>query len=137
MRLVLLTIFAGIGIATAQKAVPGVDTARTARIAPRMKGFVDQAQIAGAVTLFAHKGQIVHFEAVGYQDIESKKPMAKDSIFQIMSMTKPMVATAIMMLAEDGKVALTDPVEKYLPEFRGHREIISDKVVSKHFMKNN
>ena len=119
MRLVLLTIFAGIGIATAQKAAPGVDTARTARIAPRMKGFVDQAQIAGAVTLFAHKGQIVHFEAVGYQDIESKKPMAKDSIFQIMSMTKPMVATAIMMLAEEGKVALTDPVEKYLPEFRG------------------
>ena len=102
---------------------PGVDASRAARIAPRMKAFADQGQVAGTVTLFAHKGQIVHLEAAGYQDAEARKPMAKDSIFQIMSMTKPMVATAIMMLAEEGKVGLTDPVEKYLPEFRGQMMI--------------
>ena len=110
-------------VLSAQKPAPAVDAARAARIAPRMKAFVEQGQVAGTVTLFACKGQVAHFEAVGYQDFESKKPMAKDSIFQIMSMTKPMVATAIMMLAEEGKVALTDPVEKYLPEFRGQMMI--------------
>ncbi len=122
-RLLLLPLLSlsATGWVIAQKAAttPGVDASRTARIAPRMKAFSDQGQVAGTVTLFAHKGQIVHFEAAGYQDAESRQPMAKDTIFQIMSMTKPMVATAIMMLAEDGKVALTDPVEKYLPEFRG------------------
>jgi CubicO group peptidase (beta-lactamase class C family) len=100
-----------------------VDAARVARIGPRLKAFADQGQVAGTVSLFAHKGQIVHFEASGYQDAESRKPMSKDSIFQIMSMTKPMVATAIMLLAEEGKVALVDPVEKYLPEFRGQQVI--------------
>ena len=105
------------------RSAAGVDAARLARIAPRMKTLVDQGQIAGTVTLFAHKGQVVHFEAAGYQDAEARKPMTKDSIFQIMSMTKPMVATAFMMLAEEGKVALTDPVEKHLPEFRGQMMI--------------
>jgi CubicO group peptidase (beta-lactamase class C family) len=121
MKLVLLAVLAT--SLFAQKTAPAVDPARAAKIAPRMKGFADQGQIAGTVTLFAVKGQIVHFEATGYQDAESRKPMAKDSIFQIMSMTKPMVATAIMMLADEGKVAVTDPVEKYLPEFRGQMVI--------------
>ena len=58
-------------------------------------------------------------EAVGYQELETKKPMKADSIFQIMSMTKPVVAIAIMMLVEEGKVAVSDPVERHLPEFRG------------------
>jgi CubicO group peptidase (beta-lactamase class C family) len=120
--LALLLVCAGALLA--QKALPGVDAVRMARIAPRMKAFADQGQVAGTVTLFAHKGQIAHFEAAGYQDAESRKPMAKDSIFQIMSMTKPMVATAIMMLADEGKVAITDPVEKYLPEFRGQMAIV-------------
>ena len=58
-------------------------------------------------------------EAAGYQDIEAKKPMRTDSIFQIMSMTKPVTGTGIMMLMEEGRLALIDPVEKYLPEFKG------------------
>lgn len=117
----LLLLMGGAGLLLAQKAAApgGVDGTRLGRIAPRMKALVEQGQIAGTVTLFAHQGQVVHFEAAGYQDAEAKKPMTKDSIFQIMSMTKPMVATAIMMLAEEGKLALTDPVEKHLPEFRG------------------
>ena len=73
--------------------------------------------VAGAVTLVAHDGEILEFEATGMADIEARKPMQKDTIFQIMSMTKPVTAIGIMMLAEEGKLALRDPVEKYLPEF--------------------
>jgi CubicO group peptidase (beta-lactamase class C family) len=84
-----------------------------------MKTFVDQGTVAGVVTLLARHGVIASLDAVGYQDLETKKPMKTDSIFQIMSMTKPVVAVAIMMLVEEGKVAVSDPVEKHLPEFRG------------------
>ena len=85
----------------------------------RMKDYVDRGSIPGAVTLVRHKGEIVSLDAVGYQDIEAKKPMTKDSIFQVMSMTKPFTGVAIMMLVEEGKIALNDAVEKLLPEFRG------------------
>lgn len=95
------------------------DSAQLAKIAGRMKELVDQQRIAGTVTLFQEKGELVHFEAVGWQDIENKKPMRKDSIFQIMSMTKPFTGTAILMLAEAGRLSVSDPVEKHLPEFRG------------------
>jgi len=95
------------------------DSAQLAKIAGRMKELVDQQRIAGTVTLFQQKGELVHFEAVGWQDIENKKPMRKDSIFQIMSMTKPFTGTAILMLAEAGRLSVSDPVEKHLPEFRG------------------
>jgi CubicO group peptidase (beta-lactamase class C family) len=95
------------------------DSAQLAKIAGRMKELAEQQRIAGTVTLFQEKGELVHFEAVGWQDIENKKPMRKDSIFQIMSMTKPFTGTAILMLAEAGRLSVSDPVEKHLPEFRG------------------
>lgn len=99
----------------------GMDAERVKRIPVRMQQFVDQGVIAGSVTLIARHGEIAEFDAVGFQDIETKKPMAKDSIFQIMSMTKPFVSTAILMLAEEGKLAVSDPVEKYLPEYKGQQ----------------
>jgi CubicO group peptidase (beta-lactamase class C family) len=88
-------------------------------IRERMKDYVDRGTIPGAVTLVRHKGEIVAFDATGYQDIEAKTPMTKDSIFQVMSMTKPFTGVSIMMLLEEGKLALNDAVEKHLPEFRG------------------
>jgi len=97
----------------------GMDAERLARIAPRMKYFVEKGTIAGAVTLVARHGGIAGLEAVGYQDLEARKTMRTDSIFQIMSMTKPVTAVALMMLVEEGKVSLSAPVERYLPEFRG------------------
>ena len=97
----------------------GLDPARLAHIAPRMQELADAQRIAGAVTLVARKGVVAHHEAVGYQDLEAKTPMRKDSIFQIMSMTKPVTGLAVMMLAEDGRLGLLDPVEKHLPEFKG------------------
>jgi CubicO group peptidase (beta-lactamase class C family) len=96
-----------------------MDAAQLARISPRMKAFVEEGTIAGAVGLVARNGEIVYHEAVGVADIEAKRPMRIDSIFQIMSMTKPVVAVGIMMLVEEGKIALSDPVERHLPEFRG------------------
>jgi CubicO group peptidase (beta-lactamase class C family) len=99
--------------------VAGVDQDVLRQIPQRIKSFVDQQTIAGAVTLVAHGSDIVEFDATGMADIEAKHPMQKDTIFQIMSMTKPVTAIGIMMLAEEGKLALRDPVEQYLPEFHG------------------
>ena len=95
----------------------GVDHEVLSQIPQRMKSFVDKQTVAGAVTLVSHGADIVEFDATGMADIEAGHPMRKDSIFQIMSMTKPVTAIGIMMLAEQGKLALRDPVEQYLPEF--------------------
>jgi len=105
----------------------GMDAAQLARIAPVMKEFVDHGQISGAVTLVMRRGTLAHFEATGWQDADAKKPMQKDSIFQIMSMTKPFTGAAIMMLAEEGKLRLHDRVEDHLPEFRGQMVIVSEE----------
>jgi CubicO group peptidase (beta-lactamase class C family) len=90
-------------------------------IPQRMASFIADKTVAGSVTLIAHGDKIVEFDALGMADIEAARPMQKDSIFQIMSMTKPVTAIGIMMLAEQGKLALRDPVEQYLPEFRGQQ----------------
>jgi CubicO group peptidase (beta-lactamase class C family) len=100
-----------------KKAAP--DTQKLAAIPVRMKEFVDRGELAGAVTLVASHGVIRSLNAVGWQNVEDKKPMHTDSIFQIMSMTKPFTGVGIMMLVEEGKLRITDPVEKHLPEFRG------------------
>jgi CubicO group peptidase (beta-lactamase class C family) len=97
----------------------GMDSAHLARIGPRMQTFVDQGIVAGTVTYLQRHGSPAHIQAVGLQDIESKKPMRADSIFEVMSMTKPVTSVAIMMLAEEGRLSLLDPVEKFLPEFKG------------------
>ena len=97
----------------------GLDKARLAQIGPRMQSFVDKQMVAGVVTLVAHNGEVVQSSAVGQQNMEEKKAMAADSIFQIMSMTKPVTGVAVMMLAEEGKLSVSDPVELHLPEFKG------------------
>lgn len=93
------------------------------RIPARMKGFVDDHTVAGIVTLVARHGKIIELDAEGMANIEDARPMQKNTIFQIMSMTKPVTAVGIMMLAEEGKLALRDPVERYLPEFHNQRVI--------------
>ncbi len=91
------------------------------QIAERMEKFIAEKTVAGTVTLVSRGDKIVEFDALGMADIEVARPMQKDTIFQIMSMTKPVTAIGIMMLAEQGKLALRDPVEQYLPEFRGQQ----------------
>ncbi len=100
---------------------PGFDAGRVAQIPARMKELVDKGDIPGAVMLLARHGKIVHLSAVGYQDLESRKPMRTDSIFQIMSMTKPFTGVGIMMMLEEGRLSLNDPVEKYIPAFKGQQ----------------
>jgi len=95
-----------------------LNKAKLAAIAPRMKEFVDAGKAAGVVTLVAHKGEIAHFEATGYTDLETKQAMTEEDIFQLHSMTKPIVALAAMQLVDEGRLSLADPVEKHLPEFR-------------------
>ncbi len=97
----------------------GMDATQLQRIAPRMKAMATEQAVSGAVTLVMRKGTLAHLEVAGWQDLEAKKPMRPDTIFQIMSMTKPVTGVAIMLLVEEGKVRLGDPVEKILPEFRG------------------
>ena len=97
----------------------GLDPNHLAQIPARMRQFVDKGTAAGIVTLVARHGQVAALDAVGYTDLETKQPMKVDNIFQIHSMTKPVVAIAAMMLAEEGKLQVGDPVQKYLPEFRG------------------
>ncbi len=94
-----------------------------AQIPARMQSFVEAKAVAGVVTLVAHGDHIVEFNAAGMGDIDANHAMTKDTIFQIMSMTKPVTSIGIMMLAEEGKLALRDPVETYLPEFKGQRVI--------------
>lgn len=88
-----------------------------------MEQFIAEKTVAGTVTLVAHGDKVLEFDALGLADIEASRPMRKDTIFQIMSMTKPVTAIGIMMLAEEGKLALRDPVEQYLPEFRGQQVV--------------
>lgn len=88
------------------------------RITAQMQSFVDEGQIAGAVTLVARRGEILHLGAVGYADIEHDRPMRTDSIFAIASMTKPFTATAVMILQDEGRLSIDDPVSKYLPRFK-------------------
>ena len=83
--------------------------------------FVQHEELAGAVALVADREKILSVSAVGFADIEAKKPMAEDSVFWIASQSKAMTAVAVLMLVDEGKIALDDPVEKYLPEFKGQR----------------
>jgi CubicO group peptidase (beta-lactamase class C family) len=95
----------------------GMSSERLKRLDARMQEYIDKKLVAGTVTLVARKGKVVHYNAQGHSWIEEKKPMEKDNIFVIMSMTKPIVSTALMMLYEEGKFLLTDPVSKWIPEF--------------------
>jgi len=100
-------------------AAAGMDASRLARIPIKMKDFVDKGTAAGFVTLVARHGHLASLEAVGYQDREAKTPMRTDSLFRIASMTKPMTAAGLMILVDEARLSLLDPVEKYLPEFKG------------------
>jgi CubicO group peptidase (beta-lactamase class C family) len=89
------------------------------RIAAVLQPFVDSHALAGAVTLVADKDRVLSLDAVGYSDVAAGKPMKTDALFWIASQSKSITAAAFMMLVDEGKVKLDDPVEKYLPEFKG------------------
>lgn len=98
---------------------PKFNAEKLAKIPVRMREFVAAGELPGAVTVVGTAEGIVSHEAVGESGVSSARPMPKDALFRIASMTKPITAIAIMLLAEEGKLAVDDPVEKHLPEFRG------------------
>jgi CubicO group peptidase (beta-lactamase class C family) len=97
----------------------GISTERLERLHKGMQGFVDRKEVGGIVTLVAREGKNVDLHAFGFQDIEKNLPMKTDAIFRIASMTKPVTSVAIMMLFEEGKLFLTDPVTRFIPAFKG------------------
>lgn len=97
----------------------GLSTERLSRIGKVLSAEVEQGKLPGAVIAIARKGRLAWFEAVGFQDKPAGKPMAKDAIFRVYSMTKPWTSVAAMALVEEGKLQLTDPVSKHLPALKG------------------
>jgi CubicO group peptidase (beta-lactamase class C family) len=96
----------------------GVSADRLARIRPAMQRYVDAKQLAGVQTLIYRRGAIVHQECVGMADIAAHKPMTADAIFRIYSMTKPITSVAVLMLLEEGRLRLDDPLSRYVPAFK-------------------
>ncbi len=96
----------------------GMDSGRLARIKGVFEADVAKGSIPGAVALVARRSEIAYLEAFGYSDREKQLPMRTDSIFRIASMTKPLVSMSVMMLAEEGRLRLINPVSTYLPEFK-------------------
>jgi len=105
-------------------AISAADPEALSRIQPGMQAHVDKGGINGTVTMIVEHGQTVHFATTGWADRENNKPMRRDSIFQIMSMTKPITGVGIMMMVEVGKLNIHDPVAKYLPEFKDKPNVL-------------
>ncbi|MFN8474595.1 MAG: serine hydrolase domain-containing protein [Anaerolineae bacterium] len=94
----------------------GLSSARLGRVTDLMRRYVDEGKLAGMVGVIFRRGGVAYAEAVGQRDIEAGKPMTLDTIFRIMSMTKPVTSVAAMMLYEEGRFQLNDPISRYLPE---------------------
>jgi CubicO group peptidase (beta-lactamase class C family) len=118
LLLVLLTCAAGAAdLPTAKPESVGMSTQRLGKLKSEMQALVDRNQLPGVVTMVAKDGKVVEFDVAGKRDVESGAPLQKDSIFRIYSMSKPITGVAMMMLFEEGKWQLNDPVSKHIPEF--------------------
>jgi len=95
------------------------DAEKLAGVRKRMQAFVDGKQVSGLVYVVGSSKGVSAYEAIGLRDVASQAPMEKDSLFRIASMTKPLTAVGIMILQEEGKLSVEDPIEKHLPEFKG------------------
>jgi CubicO group peptidase (beta-lactamase class C family) len=112
-----LPLQAGSLVATKPEEV-GFSSDRLGRVHEAVQRHIDAKAIAGAVTMVVRQGRIAHFEAHGVIDVETNRPMPKDGIFRLASMSKPVTAVAVMMMLEEGKLRLTDPVSRFIPEFK-------------------
>jgi CubicO group peptidase (beta-lactamase class C family) len=105
-------------LATAPPESVGLSSERLQRISDVLRADIAKGALPGTVLLISRQGKIAYFEALGHSDPQAKTPMGKDAIFRIYSMSKPITTVCIMMLVEQGKIALSDPVAKYIPEFK-------------------
>ena len=112
---------------------------RLDRLYEEFKQDTDQNKIPGFVAMIMRKGQLAQFKAYGYADIENKIPLQKDSIFRIYSMTKPVTGVALMILIEEGKLSLDDPVKKYIPAFgqtKVYKKMVDNEVVTESLIRD-
>jgi CubicO group peptidase (beta-lactamase class C family) len=103
----------------------GLSSERLKRITAMIERRVAAGQIAGAVTIVGRRGKVVHHVAQGVMDRDTKQPMAPGTMFRIASMTKPVVGVAVMMLVEESKLHLNDPVARYIPEFQNMKVAVA------------
>ena len=118
---ILLLIFSVLSLSVVSSSYEanqvGVSKERLDKIAPVLEENIKAGRFPGFITAVARKGKVVHFETQGYSDVEKQIPLQKDSLFRIYSMSKPVTGVALMILLEEGKVRLNDPVSLYIPEF--------------------
>src|SRR5207248_4629685 len=107
----------------------GLSTARLRRIDALMERCIEQGIVSGAVTLVARKGRVAHLQAHGQMNVEARRAMETDALFRLASMTKPVIAVAVLSLLEEGKLLLTDPVSNYLPTFKGQQVAVPNAPV--------
>ena len=105
------------GLTVAVPESVGMSSERLERLTAALQAYVDDDRLAGAVAIVARRGKIAYMEAVGYRDKESGAPLTTDAIFRIASQTKALASVGVMLLQEEGRLLITDPVGKYLPEF--------------------
>lgn len=129
---VALAMTATVGAAALSEQDPasvGMSADRLHRITALSQRYVDEGKLAGVVSVVARDGAIVHFEAVGQRGADDDRPLTKDALFRIFSMTKPITAVAAMILYEEGLFQLTDPVDKFVPEFAEMTVLGEDGVI--------
>ena len=133
MRIVLILIMLVASIGVQAKPLPntkpervGMSNERLQRMSELSQRYVDEGRIAGIITMVARNGKVVHFEAVGNRGVDDPRPLKKDDLFRIYSMTKPITATALMQLYEQGKFQLSDPVHKFVPELKDVQVLNAD-----------
>jgi len=110
----------------------GLSAERLQRVSSLLKRYIDKGEIAGAVSLVSRRGNLVFLEAQGVMDLESRKPMQTDAIFRLASMTKPITSVAVMMLHEEGRFLLDDPISKFLPEFKNPKVAVANAPNERH-----
>jgi CubicO group peptidase (beta-lactamase class C family) len=124
MSLALCLVIASAAVAVAQPTLPtaepesvGMSSERLARIGPAMQAYIDRGEVAGTVTMVARRGKVVWTDARGFANREEGTPLAIDSLFRLASQTKPVTAAAAMILLEQGRFRLDDPIARYIPEY--------------------
>ena len=115
----ILFVVTAVALFSSAQILADVERARLDAVAADLQARIDDGKLSGAVVMVAQEGEVLMHEALGYQNIEDQVPMSTDTIFRIFSMTKPVTGTALMMLWDEGKFQLDDPVEMHLPELAG------------------
>src|SRR3982750_3866273 len=135
VRMIAAVLALGIALPAGAQGIPkaqspeevGFSATRLKRLGERIEEGIKNNELPGAVVLIARNGKIVMFDAYGFRDKDAKAPMKTDAIFRIASMTKPITTVAAMILMEDGKLSLADPVSKYIPAFADTKVSASKK----------